>query len=56
LAESFLSIGQPYTHKPGTIEAHGGGVIQYVTDWLDEEAKSKEWQKYVEVSRQGDLL
>lgn len=43
-------------HKPGTIEAHGDGVIQFVTDWLNEEAKSKEWQNYVEASRQGQLF
>ncbi len=45
-----------YFHKPGIIEAHGGGVLQFVSDWLDEEAKSKEWQIYMEASRQGQLF
>ncbi len=30
--------------------------IEFVTNWLDENALSKEWQANVEQSRQGDLF
>ncbi|MCF6293561.1 MAG: hypothetical protein L3J04_09225 [Robiginitomaculum sp.] len=43
-------------HEIGTIEAYAGGVIEFVTDWLNAEAKSKKWQKHVEASRQGELF
>lgn len=43
-------------HQPGTIEGHGGDVVAQVTAWLDEEAADREWQRYVEASRQGELF
>jgi len=45
-----------YFHAIGTIEAYGGDVVQYVTDWLNEEAKSKKWLKYIDSMRQGVLF
>ena len=42
------------------IDAHeldaAGGPIPFVLAWLDEEAKSKEWQKREVGRRQGDLF
>jgi len=43
-------------HAIGTIEAYGGDVVQYVTDWLNEEAKRKKWLKYTETIRQRELV
>ncbi len=43
-------------HQPGTVEAHGGDVVAQVIAWLDDEAKSPDWQRYREASRQGDLF
>jgi len=43
-------------HQPGTIEAHGGDVISQVVAWLDEEAKDPEWQRYRDISKQGELF
>jgi len=44
-------------HQPGTIEdAHGGDVVQAVMDWLDEQAQSKDWQRHLADTRQGDLF
>ncbi len=43
-------------HAIGTIEAYGGDVVQFVADWLDEEAKSKKWLKYIENMRQDELF
>ena len=43
-------------HQPGTIEAHGGNVVEQVIAWLDEEAESREWKDHLEASRQGDLF
>jgi len=31
-------------------------IVEMVQDWLDAEAKSKDWVRYVEESRQGDLF
>lgn len=39
-------------HPVGTVEAGEGTLVEQVTCWLDERAKSKEWQRYVEQSRQ----
>lgn len=40
-------------HPIGTIERDfDGDVVAAVTDWLNEEAKSKSWKVYVETSRQ----
>lgn len=38
-------------HSPGTVEENGRTLIEQVTAWLDEVAKSKAWKKYVEDSR-----
>jgi len=43
-------------HEVGTIEAYEGGVVQYITDWLDEEAKSRKWLEYAQSTRQGELF
>lgn len=39
-------------HPVGTVEASEGTLVEQVTAWLDEEAKSKAWKKYIEDSRQ----
>lgn len=31
-------------------------MAQFVTDWLDEAATSKDWQRHIENQRQGDLF
>ena len=43
-------------HTPGTIDALGGDVVAQVIAWLDEEAASPDWQRYIEASRQGELF
>ena len=44
-------------HPIGTIETDfDGNVIASVIDWLDKEAKSKEWQKHIENSKQLALF
>ncbi|MBP2275756.1 MULTISPECIES: hypothetical protein [Sphingomonas] len=43
-------------HQPGTIEALGGDVVAQVIAWLEDEAQSPQWLRYVEASRQGDLF
>lgn len=44
-------------HPVGTIERdYGGDVVLCVTEWLNEEAKSKAWQDYVERSKQLTLF
>jgi len=44
-------------HPIGTIERNfDGDVVACVIDWLDEEAKSKKWQKYIENSKQLALF
>ncbi len=44
-------------HTIGTIERDfDGDIIACLTAWLDAEAQSKEWQAYMEQSRQGDLF
>lgn len=43
-------------HPVGTVEASDGTLIEQVTAWLNEEAKSKAWQKYVEDSHQLSLF
>ena len=44
-------------HQPNTIEAaKGGDVVAFVEAWLDNEAKSKKWQNYLEKSKQGELF
>lgn len=41
----------------GTIEAEfDGDVVACVTQWLNEEAQSKEWKEYIRESKQGDLF
>ncbi|PKP85784.1 MAG: hypothetical protein CVT80_00750 [Alphaproteobacteria bacterium HGW-Alphaproteobacteria-2] len=43
-------------HPYGTVEENGGDVVAQVVAWLDEEAASPEWRRYVEASRQGELF
>ena len=43
-------------HPVGTVEENDGTLVEQVTWWLDEEAKSKAWKKYVEDSRQYSLF
>lgn len=43
-------------HPVGTVEASEGTLVEQVAAWLDEEAKSKAWKKYVEDSRQLSLF
>ena len=44
-------------HTIGTIEAeYDGNVVKAVIDWLDREAQSKAWKKYVQESRQMELF
>lgn len=45
-----------YFHPRGVVEAHDGDVVAAVRDWLDEEAKSKNWQATLEEFRQLDLF
>lgn len=39
-------------HPVGTVEAGEGTLVEQVTAWLDEEAKSKAWKNYLVESRQ----
>jgi len=41
---------------PGTVEALGGDVVAQVIAWLDEEARTPDWQRYADASRQGKLF
>lgn len=44
-------------HPIGTIEAEfDGDVVACVTQWLSNEASSKEWKQYLETSKQPDLF
>jgi len=43
-------------HPKGTVEQTEGTLVEQVTAWLDEAAKSKAWKKYVEDSRQLSLF
>lgn len=44
-------------HPIGTIEAeYGGNVVAAVIDWLDKEAGSKAWKRYVKESQQLTLF
>lgn len=43
-------------HPVGTIESNEGTLIEQVTAWLDEEAKSKKWQTYLAEYRQLSLF
>ncbi|WP_299954752.1 hypothetical protein [uncultured Roseobacter sp.] len=43
-------------HPIGTIEQNEGTLVEQVTAFLDERAKTKEWQTYVENSRQLSLF
>lgn len=43
-------------HTPGTVEENEGTLIEQVTWWLNERAKTKAWKKYVEDSRQYSLF
>lgn len=44
-------------HEIGSIERdYDGDVMKAVAAWLDKEAKSKQWQEYIEKSRQGELF
>ena len=40
----------------GTVDAHGGGVVEQVKAWLDEEASKPDWLAHIEGSRQGTLF
>ncbi|RYH12406.1 hypothetical protein [Tropicimonas sp. IMCC6043] len=39
-------------HAVGTVEASEGALVEQVTAWLDEAAKSLRWQAYLVESRQ----
>ncbi|WP_299671808.1 hypothetical protein [uncultured Roseobacter sp.] len=43
-------------HAIGTLEETEGSLIEQVTAWLNEEAKSDKWQNYLEDSRQLSLF
>lgn len=44
-------------HEIGSVECdYDGDVVMAVTEWLDKEAKSRQWQSYVEKSRQSELF
>lgn len=44
-------------HPVGTIERDfGGDVVAAVTNWLNEESKSKQWQDYIKNSKQLALF
>lgn len=43
-------------HPVGNVEAGDGTIIEQVTAWLDEEAKSRKWQIYLVESRQLSLF
>lgn len=44
-------------HAVGLIENHyGGDVTAFVLQWLNAEAKSKAWLKYIEASKQLALF
>lgn len=44
-------------HEPNSIEkTNGGDIVAFVKSWLGEEAKPKEWQDYIERSKQGELF
>lgn len=43
-------------HQPGTIEGLGGDVVAQIIAWLDEEAKSPEWQRIEMQARQLSLF
>lgn len=44
-------------HEIDSIEQnYDGDVVKAVTAWLDKEAKSKQWQDYIDKSRQGELF
>ncbi len=42
--------------QPDSVEFVNDSVVETVIQWLDNEAQSKEWLDYVEMSRQGDLF
>lgn len=42
--------------QPDSVEFINGSLVETVIQWLDDEAKSKEWLDFVEASRQGDLF
>jgi len=43
-------------HAVGTFEASEGTLVEQVAAWLDAEAKSNAWQRYVAESRQLSLF
>lgn len=43
-------------HPIGTIEETGLTVIETITSWLNEEARSKAWKEHEERSRQGNFF
>jgi len=44
-------------HPIGTIERdYGGDVVACVTEWLNDKSKDKNWKRYVEANRQGELF
>ncbi|MEL6464961.1 MAG: hypothetical protein AAFQ58_08330 [Pseudomonadota bacterium] len=43
-------------HLVGAVEESEGTLIEQVTAWLNHEAKSKKWQKYLIESRQFSLF
>jgi hypothetical protein len=40
----------------GVVGAYTGGVVGYVTAWLDREAATPEWKRHVEASSQYTLF
>lgn len=43
-------------HPVGTVEENDGTLVEQVTWWLNERAKTKAWKKYVEDSQQLSLF
>ncbi len=43
-------------HPMGTVEQGQGTLVEQVTCWLNEKARSRHWQDFVEKSRQGNLF
>lgn len=41
---------------PESVDLETQSIVEIVQEWLDSEAKSKDWVRYVEDSRQGDLF
>lgn len=53
----FTDTGyRSHFHPVGTVEANEGTLVEQVTEWLNAEAKSKQWQRYLIESRQLSLF